>query len=98
MNRADAESFCSAEGIELTKLYNRIALIVADRFDKGTLSYEDGDGVMNAIFGMMMDGDKPMGLWNPHGQFILRLMKANMTMAAALTLSNLLPSRRFAIS
>ncbi len=60
MNRADAESFCSAEGIELTELYNRIALIVADRFDNGTLSYEDGDGIMNASFGMMIDGDKPM--------------------------------------
>lgn len=60
MNRADAESFCSDEGIELTELCNRIALIAADRFDNGTLSYEDGDGIMNAIFGMMIDGDKPM--------------------------------------
>jgi hypothetical protein len=48
------------ERIELPELYNRIALIVADRFDNGTLSYEDGDSIMNAVFGMMIDGDKPM--------------------------------------
>ncbi|MGH9929169.1 MAG: hypothetical protein ACREA9_08070, partial [Pyrinomonadaceae bacterium] len=60
INRADAESFCAAENIELNDLYNRIALIVAERFDSGTLSYEDGDGVMNAIFGMMIDGEKPI--------------------------------------
>jgi hypothetical protein len=53
MNRAEAESYCSAEGIELTELYNRIAVIVAKRFYGGTLPYEDGDAVMNAIFGMM---------------------------------------------
>ena len=60
MNRGDAESFCAAEGIELADLYNRIALIVAERFNDGTLSYADGDGVMNAIFGMMIDGKTPM--------------------------------------
>jgi len=60
MNRVDAESFCAAENIELADLYNRIALIVAERFDNGTLSYEDGDGVMNAIFGMMVGGEIPM--------------------------------------
>ena len=65
MNRADAESFCAAENIELTDLYNRIALIVAKRFDNGTLSYEDGDGVMNAIFGMLIDGEKPMDSVEP---------------------------------
>ena len=60
MNRAGAEAHCAAENIELTDLYNRIALIVAQRFYNGTLPYEDGDGVMNAIFGMLIDGDKPM--------------------------------------
>jgi hypothetical protein len=60
MNLGDAESFCAAEGIELADLYNRIALIVAERFNNGTLSYADGDGVMNAIFGMMIDGKTPM--------------------------------------
>ena len=60
MNRADAESFCAAQGIELTDLYNRIALIVAERFNNDTLSYSEGDGVMNAIFGMMIDGKTPM--------------------------------------
>ena len=60
MNRAEAESFCAAQGIELNDLYNRIALIVAERFNNDTLSYADGDGVMNAIFGMMIDGKTPM--------------------------------------
>jgi hypothetical protein len=55
INRADAESVCAATGIEMTDLYNQIALIVAKRFDAGTLSYEDGDGAMNAIFSMMTD-------------------------------------------
>jgi hypothetical protein len=53
MNRADAESFCAAQGIKLNDLYNRIALIVAERFNNDTLSYADGDGVMNAVFGIM---------------------------------------------
>ncbi len=65
MNRADAESFCAAENIELAELYNRIALTVAERFDQGTLSYQDGDGVMNAIFGMLIDGEKPMDSIEP---------------------------------
>jgi len=65
MNRTDAESFCAAENIELPDLYNRIALIVAERFDNGTLSYQDADGVMNAIFGMMVDGEKPMDSIEP---------------------------------
>jgi hypothetical protein len=60
MNRADAESFCAAKNIELTDLYNRIALTVAERFDNGSLSYQEGDGVMNAIFGMLIDGEKPI--------------------------------------
>ena len=57
INRADAESVCAATGIEMTELYNQIALIVAKRFDAGRLSYEDGDGAMNAIFCMMIDDD-----------------------------------------
>jgi hypothetical protein len=60
MNRAEAESFCAVQGIELTGLYNRIALIVAERFNNGTLSYVDSDGIMNAIFGLMIDGKTPM--------------------------------------
>jgi hypothetical protein len=60
MNRADAESFCAAQGIELNDLYNRMALIVAERFNNDTLSYADGDGVMNAIFCMMIEGATPM--------------------------------------
>jgi len=65
MNRADAESFCAAENIEPTDLYNRIALTVAEGFDNGSLSYQDGDGVMNAIFGMLIDGEKPMDSIEP---------------------------------
>jgi hypothetical protein len=60
MNRGDAESFCAAQGINLKDLYNRIALIVAERFNNDTLSYADGDGVMNAVLGMMVDGKTPM--------------------------------------
>jgi hypothetical protein len=60
INPADVESFCAAEGISPDDLYNRIALIVAERFDRGTLSYEDGDAVMNAIFILMMHGENPM--------------------------------------
>ena len=65
INRADAESFCAAENIELADLCNRIALIVAERFDNRTLSYQDGDGVMNAIFGVLVDGKKPMDSVEP---------------------------------
>jgi hypothetical protein len=55
INRADAEAACAATGIEMTELYNRIALIIAQRFDAGTLSYEDSDGAMNAILSLMTD-------------------------------------------
>jgi hypothetical protein len=57
INRADAEAYCVAKGIEMTELYNHVALSVAKRFDAGELSYEDGDMVMNAVFSMMTDGD-----------------------------------------
>jgi hypothetical protein len=65
MNRSEAEAFCAAESIELCDLYNRIALIVAERFHKGTLSFQEGDGVMNAIFGMLVNGDKPIDSVEP---------------------------------
>lgn len=39
----------------MTDLYNQVALIVAKRFHAGTLSYEDGDAAMNAVFGMMTE-------------------------------------------
>jgi len=60
INRADAEFFCSTEGITPDDLYNRIALIVAERFYSGTLPYADGDAAMNALFVLMMDGENPM--------------------------------------
>jgi hypothetical protein len=55
ISRSDAEAACSAQGIEMTDLYNRVALMVAKRFHAGTLSYEDGDAAMNAVFYMMTD-------------------------------------------
>lgn len=55
ISRTDAEGVCRAKGIEMTDLYNQIALIVARRFHAGTLSYEDGDAAMNAIFRLMTD-------------------------------------------
>lgn len=55
INRSEAESVCAVERIEMTDLYNEVALIVAKRFVDGTLSYEDGDAAMNAVFQMMMD-------------------------------------------
>lgn len=57
ISRPDAEAVCAAENLQMADLYNQIALIVAKRFDSGALSYEDGDGAMNAIFFMMMDDD-----------------------------------------
>jgi hypothetical protein len=64
INRGDADAFCSAAGIDICQLYNDIALAVAKRFDAGTMSYEDGDGVMNAILGQMAD-DAAKGHPNP---------------------------------
>lgn len=55
INRADAEAVCCANGIEMTDLYNQLALIVAQRFHAGTLSYEEGDTAMNAVFRLMTD-------------------------------------------
>jgi hypothetical protein len=55
INRAHAEAVCGANGIEMTDLYNQIALIVAQRFHAGTLSYEEGDAAMNAVFRLMTD-------------------------------------------
>ena len=55
ISRPDAEAICAVNGIEMTDLYNQIALIVARRFHAGMLSYEDGDAAMNAIFQLMTD-------------------------------------------
>jgi len=55
ISRPDAEVICAANGIEMTDLYNQIALIVARRFHARTLSYEDGDAAMNAVFRLMTD-------------------------------------------
>lgn len=55
ISRTDAEAVCCANGIERSDLYNQIALIVARRFHAGTLSYEDGDAAMNAVFQLMTD-------------------------------------------
>ena len=55
ISRADGESYCEAQGIQMTDMYNQVALTVAKRFQSGEMSYEDGDRVMNAIFAMMTD-------------------------------------------
>jgi hypothetical protein len=64
INRAEVESFCVAEGIELTDLLNRMALAVAERFHAGTLSYEDGDGVMNALFALIVEHKTVEPAWS----------------------------------
>ena len=55
ISRTDAEAVCHANGIEMTELYNQIALIVARRFHAGTLAYQNGDAAMNAVFQLMTD-------------------------------------------
>ena len=37
IDRAEVDSCCVAEGIEVSDLCNRVALIVAERFHTGTL-------------------------------------------------------------
>lgn len=64
INRADVESFCIAEGIEVSELCNHIALRVAERFHAGTLSYEDGDGVMNALFALIVENQTVEPAWS----------------------------------
>ena len=64
INRAEIESYCLAEGIEVSDLCNRIALTVAERFQAGTLSYEDGDGVMNALFTVIVDNETVEPAWS----------------------------------
>jgi hypothetical protein len=64
INRAEVESYCVAEGIEVSDLCNRIALTVAKRFHAGTLCYEDGDGVMNAFFDLIVENETAEPAWS----------------------------------
>jgi hypothetical protein len=64
IDRAEVESFCAAEGIEVSDLCNRVALIVAERFQGGVLSYEDGDGVMNAFFALIVENQTVEPAWS----------------------------------
>ena len=66
---SEVESFCVAEGIEVSDLCNRIALIVAERFQAGTLSYEDGDGVMNALFWLIVENQTVEPAWSVYLAF-----------------------------
>jgi len=61
ISRTDAESFCTAEGIEIGQLYNCIGLVIAKRFDAGTISYHDGDTAMNSVFSMMVEDASRFG-------------------------------------
>ena len=69
INHAEVESHCVAEGIEVSDLCNRIALTVAERFHAGTLSYEDGDAVMNALFTLIVDNETVEPAWSVYLAF-----------------------------
>lgn len=64
IDRAEVESFCASEGIEIADLCNRIALTVAERFHARTLSYEVGDGVMNAFFSLIVEKKTVEPAWS----------------------------------
>lgn len=64
INRAEVESYCVANNIEVPDLCNRIALTIAQRFHAGTFSYKDGDGVMNALFSLIVEYETVEPAWS----------------------------------
>jgi hypothetical protein len=64
IDRAEIDSFCASEDIEVPDLCNRVALIVAERFNAGILSYEAGDGVMNAFFPLIVENQTVEPAWS----------------------------------
>lgn len=64
LNRPEVEAYCIASELEVSDLCNRIALTIAERFNAGTLSYEDGDRVMNALFTLIVDNKTVEPAWS----------------------------------
>lgn len=63
LSLSDLEAFGSTLGLAATQLLNELAIATAQGYLAGTLSYEDGDEVMNglasAIYDAGMHGDFP---------------------------------------
>jgi hypothetical protein len=47
-------SFCTSENVKFDDLCNAIALIIAKRFNDSSMTYDDADGVANALSGLMI--------------------------------------------
>jgi hypothetical protein len=46
--------FCAAQGLKFDDVCNTIALTIAKRFNDSTMTYDDADGVANALSGLMI--------------------------------------------
>jgi len=58
----EVEEFCASEGISHADFYDRISLVIAGRFDAGSMSYESADLAMNSIWPLMLhDADETGG-------------------------------------
>jgi hypothetical protein len=47
-------AFCRSENISFDDVCNSIALTIARRFNEAAMTYEDADGVANALSGLMI--------------------------------------------
>jgi hypothetical protein len=46
--------FCTSQNVKFDDLCNTIALAVAKRFNDSAMTYDDADGVLNALSGLMI--------------------------------------------
>jgi hypothetical protein len=47
-------AFCTSQGLKFKDVCNTIAVTVAKRFNDSAMTFDDADGVMNALSGLML--------------------------------------------
>jgi hypothetical protein len=55
LDRDAFHGFCASQNLKFDEVCNTIALTIAKRFNDSTMTYDDADGVANALSALMID-------------------------------------------
>ena len=55
INHKSIDQFCEEKNISFSELTNKLALLIAKKFDNGDLSFEKADKALNCIWGIIIE-------------------------------------------
>ena len=55
LDRRRIRDYSESENVSVDNVYNEISIQVAEAFLAGVMDYAEGDGIMNAVYALMID-------------------------------------------